>query len=361
MTILRAKSFHVLLTVAVLLGGAEAMLRWRAVRKHGSAGVQDTTLYQSDPVFGRILRPNAALAGEQVQLHVNSLGFRGPEIGPDKPAGTFRVAVLGDSVVFGRYARDEEVWTARLQQRLTERLGRPVEVINAGVPGYTAETDIEVLRRRILPLAPDLVLVCQFMGDLNAACDGLGGPVGEGAAPARSLTDTSTRLRIWRDRNLLSYHLIRKNLTPLVTPVQAGLDRRDAMPAGFTDAYRTHLAALVAQADAAGVPIVLTTPWRAISRRQDIRVQLDHASTTLMNKPHISLEGLHDAFERFEAAVRDVAGSTDAELIDLAEMIPADGSLFMDTVHFSPAGHAKAAELLTEPLAEILEETHGLP
>jgi hypothetical protein len=68
------------------------------------------------------------------RVRVDSLGFRGQDFSRVPPEGTFRIAMLGDSFVYGTMVDDEATLPAQLQQRLAPRCG-PVEVVNAAASG----------------------------------------------------------------------------------------------------------------------------------------------------------------------------------------------------------------------------------
>lgn len=106
----------------------------------------------TDPVLG--YRVNSALEG------VNSLGIRAPEIEVPKPPGVFRIVVLGDSVSWSKNG-----YVTMLRERLTERYGESIEVINASIPGYTTFQERMLLERDLIPTQPDLVLVQYCMND----------------------------------------------------------------------------------------------------------------------------------------------------------------------------------------------------
>jgi lysophospholipase L1-like esterase len=98
-------------------------------------------------------------------ITINRDGFRGPEIPRDKPAGTVRIAGLGDSVMFGWGVRDEECYLSLLADRLRSRYpARQWEVINSAVPGYNTAMEVEVLRAKLLAFSPDVVMV-HFVGN----------------------------------------------------------------------------------------------------------------------------------------------------------------------------------------------------
>jgi len=359
--VLRAKTTRVALTVVAFLLLGETVLRVRSYLLHGSAGVADEELYLPDPVLGKVLRPHARLRGSRGELTVNSLGFRGREFSREKPPGVYRVVCMGDSVVFGRYApSDDQVWTAQLQKRLTSRWGRPVEVINAGVPGYSVETNIDLLRLRVLPLRPDLIIVCQLVNDLNnASARVFGRGSARRTAGARVRFAPGQRLAAFRDEHFLLYHIIRKNLTPLVTTVSHGATRHDDVPPDFSSEYERRLGDLVDAARAGGCDVVLCTAWKAFGPRQPSAVQEAAAASLFLVNPHLSLRGVHAAFDAMNRAVRRVAQDRCVPLIDLAELVPTDPQLFRDAVHVSAAGEAVLAALLATGLSDARRTESG--
>jgi lysophospholipase L1-like esterase len=81
-----------------------------------------------------------------------------------KPAGTFRVAGIGDSNMYGMGAPAESVFLKQAERLLAQRAGRPVEIINFGVPGYNSAQEANLLEDVVAGWAPDLV-VLQFCGN----------------------------------------------------------------------------------------------------------------------------------------------------------------------------------------------------
>src|SRR5262245_7260176 len=92
------------------------------------------------------------------EVHINALGLRGPEIARTPPPGRTRILALGDSMTFGFYLEESETWPARLEVLLRSE-GRDVEVLNAGVGGWTISSETRFLEERGLALAPAHVLV----------------------------------------------------------------------------------------------------------------------------------------------------------------------------------------------------------
>lgn len=70
-----------------------------------------------------------------VTARMSSQGLRNPEVVSTKPSGTYRVLALGDSFTFGWGVREEETWVRIVEQKLNEKPGRRIEIVNAGAPG----------------------------------------------------------------------------------------------------------------------------------------------------------------------------------------------------------------------------------
>lgn len=132
-----------------------------------------------DLAAGRALNPplSPALIGDETVhhrlapdtyseiQHVNSLGLRGPDVERQKPPGTWRIALLGDSFIMGKGVADDQTAAHRLEKRL-RRDGHRVEVINGGVASYAPILSLLQLRTLLARLSLDLVVFNIDMGDL---------------------------------------------------------------------------------------------------------------------------------------------------------------------------------------------------
>jgi len=96
----------------------------------------------------------------------NRLGLRNREIGPKAP-GVFRILFLGDSLVYYGETPSGALYTEMLEENLNRVSLRPVEVINAGVPGYTTYQEQEFLKIYGLAMEPDLVVLGFVFNDLH--------------------------------------------------------------------------------------------------------------------------------------------------------------------------------------------------
>ncbi len=95
----------------------------------------------------------------------NSFGMQNNEIAPSKPVGTMRVAVFGDSYVESLQVPREQNYCSLLALALTEKLGRPVEVLNFGVSNYSIAQDYLRYQNLAKSFHPDLVIVAYRVGE----------------------------------------------------------------------------------------------------------------------------------------------------------------------------------------------------
>ena len=98
-------------------------------------------------------------------VSTDSLGFRGQDFARHKPDGQYRVAMIGDSFVFGDFVNDDQTLPVQLQQRLRTECRDPL-VINAGLGGTTIVDEAPMLLRT-LSLEPDLVILVYTESDIE--------------------------------------------------------------------------------------------------------------------------------------------------------------------------------------------------
>jgi hypothetical protein len=93
---------------------------------------------------------------------VNHLGFRGRETTVEKPAGTRRILMLGDSFTMGKGVQDNETFSVLIERQLQPVLascgGGAVEVLNGGVDSYAPILSYLQFTRELARLSPDLVV-----------------------------------------------------------------------------------------------------------------------------------------------------------------------------------------------------------
>jgi lysophospholipase L1-like esterase len=99
---------------------------------------------------------------------VNSFGMADREVALAKPAGAFRIAVVGDSVTanFGIIPRPE-IYLNVLANQLDRETSRGVrfEALNFGVNAFSLAQSVRMLESRVQRFAPDLVIAQLCLND----------------------------------------------------------------------------------------------------------------------------------------------------------------------------------------------------
>lgn len=157
---LRRKLGLLLVSVCVGLLLAEAALRL--------LGVTRPTFFAYHAQLGWAPRPHQRgwqrHEGE-AWIEINSAGYRDKEHPVEKPPGTFRIAVLGDSFTDALQVPVEVTYWWQLEQKLgacPRFAGSKVEVLNFGVRGYSTAQELLTWRLRVRAHRPDLVILAYY-------------------------------------------------------------------------------------------------------------------------------------------------------------------------------------------------------
>jgi len=357
-----ARAALLLAGLALGLGLAEVLARrWSGVE--GAALLvsgpnwYDERIFQPDAELRQVLRPGSEGRMRTPEfdtvVRVSALGTRGADPGP-KPPGALRVLAVGDSFTLGVQVDEDATFSAGLGRRLTERLGRPVEVIDAGVDGFGTFEAARQASRLAPRVAADAVLLTFFLGnDLrdNEAFRPHGYPTNTAILP--SLASPLDRAFAW---SYVYFHA-----TSLLRGWQIANDPRETVrfrqeAAAFTrgadfgrllEPTRRAFAELEERARALGVAVIVAvapptfviSPTRARATFDLFGVEgepdLDSAARAVM-----------DAVPRAFTAV-DLAPALRA-----AE--PGGRTYFVFDGHWTPRGHDVVAEALAPGVAERL-------
>jgi len=152
-----------LVSVAVALVLGEMALR--------VVGFSYPNFWRPDPVVGTVLAPG--MEGWQrdegsAYVKVSAQGLRDREHSVAKPAGTYRIAVLGDSYAEAMQVDLERAFWALLPKKLEAcgfGGGKKVETVNFGVSGYGTGHELLTLQNRVWQYSPDMVMLAFFPGN----------------------------------------------------------------------------------------------------------------------------------------------------------------------------------------------------
>lgn len=138
---------------------------------------RDSTMdARPDARMGWVLRPNqdvttTAEQGWSVRFRTNADGLTPVTARREKPPGTVRIMLFGDSTVLGRSVPPEATVHADLR-RLLERRGHRVDVVNAGVEGYSTDQALLQIERLIPLYRPDIVAYSLCDNDFGGNAEG---------------------------------------------------------------------------------------------------------------------------------------------------------------------------------------------
>jgi hypothetical protein len=149
-------SFVLVFTVLGCLG--EIALRVLPLGRYRSAPFR-----QYDPVIGISLVPNMKVVHSRGcftgLVETNSWGFRDRARTLDKPPGTFRIALMGDSIVEAVHVQPDQVMNIQMEKLLQQQGYHNIEVMDFAVEGIGTTQEMIMYKERVRQFHPDLVIV----------------------------------------------------------------------------------------------------------------------------------------------------------------------------------------------------------
>jgi hypothetical protein len=117
-------------------------------------------------IFPPRVRAEVVSAEFRHTVETSSQGLRDRNFAIPAPPGTLRVAAVGDSYTFGWGVEAGQTWVKALERGLgADRPGRPVEVVNLGMPAGEPDAYARLCEARLAKLRPDLLIVAITQGD----------------------------------------------------------------------------------------------------------------------------------------------------------------------------------------------------
>jgi hypothetical protein len=100
-------------------------------------------------------------------IHYNRWGFRERDFDPIKPNGTYRIAVIGDSLTFGQGINEKDRFSNLLEEKLNAMGGRKYQLLNFALPGAETTDELKFLTNSVLSNKPDFVLLQWYFNDVQ--------------------------------------------------------------------------------------------------------------------------------------------------------------------------------------------------
>ena len=341
------------LLVAVGSLAAVMVLAEVALRLVRPIRLSEEVEYISDGHLGARLAPGKtyALKGGG-RCSINAQGFRGTrDTPPAGPAGTIRIVALGGSSTICFDSDDARTWCALLERMLREHYRRDVEVVNAGVPGYSVFESKINYQYRLRHLHPDMIVVYHTWNDIKYFKSIEAGwfPDKQPWRPTwrRQLKSLARRFQLGRRVRLFLNEVVyprrRENMFAQADPATA-IASDGAAHRWERQNYRD----LVALATVDGVPIVLATQASLVA---DSTIQKpDVRGVLYVEYANMSFDELAREWDAVTAIIRDTAAETGACLADVRSRVPADREHLADHVHPTDRGNEAVARALFDDM-----------
>lgn len=257
---------------------------------------------------------------------------------------SFRVVCLGGSSTYGTTVSNEDSYPRLLQTELTRDIGQGVEVINAGLGGYSTPNLIALLSLKIVHLKPQVVF---FYIGFNDAWNRL--------LYSDFQTDYShalkswemARVPFWRYSRLLDMiaaklghpagrdpHIHSVCWKPMKGAPAANWERSSG------EAFRGNIITLIAICKAHGIIPVFSSE-----------------ATDFRNHPVENNDVWVRAVKEHREIIESVAAEQGAGYVDLAGMMSDQAEYFDDCLHMNRRGNL----FFAEALASYLRDHHILP
>ncbi len=113
-------------------------------------------------------KPNIHAVYQDVEVYINSLGFRSKEFASKENADSIRVFCMGASPTFGWGVPFDYIYSQNLEDMLRKVYKtKRIDVINAGIIGYSSYQGALLLEKQILNFSPDVVTIPYLINDVD--------------------------------------------------------------------------------------------------------------------------------------------------------------------------------------------------
>jgi lysophospholipase L1-like esterase len=307
-------------------------------------GLYDHSLLETFDQMGQHGRPY----GQYLKWHLNSLGFRGPEL--DQSA--IRILCVGSSETFGQYESDGHEWPRELERVLNQSApaGRRYQLVNSGFSGETFPTSLLRLPSRLRIVKPKIVLLYPSLAHYLSVP----------ASPFSGPPPVQPKFR-WRMQGRIENTL--KTAMPMglqtwlrqrdIDRAQGSASQWDNMPLEYQNAFCQDLKKAIELSRSAGAEPVLITHANRFKNRVDPSERFMLISWQRFY-PMLRADGFLSMEAAMNGVMRQVAEQEGVLLVDAAQAMPSGPAYFGDFVHFTDKGSAAFSRIVADKLAPRL-------
>lgn len=319
------------------------------------------------------LETTDSLQKKMYWFELDERGFVTPSRIHENP--DLEMVFLGGSTTECMFVNDKKRFPYLVGRMLEERSGKKINSYNGGVSGNHSLHSINILINKVLPMKPDIVLMCHNVNDLNILLyEGTYWNSNPTRSPIETIEikegeDAPTLIR--RGKNIvraLIPHLYERMHVLKKQWMARGKKRTgdpefdefahlrgkkitfdsEALLAEFTRNLKLFVDIV---RDSGSIPVLITQANRFTDNPDPVILSnmQDLADMGIEYAPYKTI------YDRFNQAIRDVGSEKGVLVIDLERAIPKESLYMYDTMHFNDVGSEKAAELITESLLPQVE------
>ncbi|MFH2137408.1 MAG: SGNH/GDSL hydrolase family protein [Candidatus Omnitrophota bacterium] len=294
-----------------------------------------------NPASMFIAHPFTAYAANPKHYDHNAQGFRAEKnilyaADPD----SIKIVCLGGSSTYGTRVFKEDSYPRQLEKVLSGYSDKKVNVINAGLPGYSTANIISLLSLKIIDLNPDIII---FYVGFNDAWNRL---VFSGFKNDYTHAQQSWKLAkpsFWRKSRLLEVIADLLGYPPIKDPHihSVAWKKKTGNPENnlrnsSAEAFKRNLRTLIGIARTHGVIPILVT------QATDFK---DYPVQTYNN------EWIR-AMQEHTEITKQVANEMSVDLIDINSLMIDQKEYFADVLHMNIKGNRKRAQIIAEYLVK---------
>lgn len=328
----------------------ELLLQIRSHIKFGQSVfnlLTNETRYVTNPDTGLLtLRPDKIFKGKDSELVTNNEGLRNDPVELQRPNDSLRLVFIGASSVMGAYAKtNKHTSSAILQQKLTEHFPqKKIEVINAGIAGYSLKQQRQMLEFVEHRYKPDGYLIYSGINDFASYCK-----KNKNVANTRIFKLPQLTIPSW----LLTADLLLKNTVQLRPKTTSGTEMVLAQDVDLTP-FRQSFEKVLNAAKQKNKPVLVVTNTRAYRPEQPIEQQLSLSETARFYNSCFDVAALHQLYDLHNEQIIQLANNLNYPVLELEKEIPGGRKFFADATHFSYEGE----QLFAEALAKKIISSH---
>ncbi len=303
----------------------------------------------------------------------NSLGYRGDEIVMPKPPGEFRIVCMGGSTTYTSGVGDYKLSYPELLEREILQHGYDnVNVINAGVPGWTSWECLINFELRVLDLQPDMIIFYEAINDIHTRL--VWPPTayrGDNSGTSVPVISNLFMPSIFEYSTLIRFFLVRTGINQPHADISNTIDRHAATFYGDNFQKQKNIGTYPSGIfkSASASKMLETNPPIYYQRNVENIVLIAQArniqpvlgtfaySPLFTNEPRVASDEYIAAYKEMNGIIKKIAEQQGAYWFDLASVFPVDKKYYHDGRHVNEEG----ARLMAKLFANFLVDNRLIP